>query len=162
MDGDCSHEIKQPFLFGRKAMTNLDSNIKKQRHHFADKGPSSQSYGFSDSHVWMWELDYKESWMLKNWCFWIVLEKTFGLQWDPICPILKVIIPENSLEGLLLNMKPQYFGHLTQRTDSLEKTLILGKTEGSRRREWQRMRLLDDINILSHLFVSDSLKPHGL
>ena len=161
MDGDCSHEIKQPLLFGRKAVTNLDSHIKKQRHHFADKGPSSQSYGFSDSHVWMWELDYKESWVLKNWCFWIVPEKTFGLQRDPICPILKVIIPENSLEGLLLKLKPQYFGHLMQRTDSLEKALILGKTEGSRRREWQRMRWLDDINILSRLFVSDSLKPHG-
>ena len=63
-------------LLGRKAMTNLDS-ILKSRHYFADKGLSSQSYGFSSSHVWMWELDYKESWVLKNWCFWtMVLEKT--------------------------------------------------------------------------------------
>ena len=64
-------------LLGRKAMTNLDSIIKKQRHHFANKDPSSQSYGFPSGHVWTWELNYKESWELKNWCFWIVvLEKT--------------------------------------------------------------------------------------
>ena len=60
-DGDCSHEIKRCLLLGRKAMTNLDSILKKQRRYFADKGPSSQSYGLSSSHVWMWELDYKES-----------------------------------------------------------------------------------------------------
>ena len=77
-DGDCSHEIKRHLLLGRKAMTNLDSILnKQQRHHFANKGLSSQSYGFSSSHVQMWELDYKESWALKNWCFWsVVLEKT--------------------------------------------------------------------------------------
>ena len=75
-DGDCSHKIQRRLLFGRKAMTNLD-NILKNRHYFANKGPSSQSYGFSSSHVWMWALDYKESWVLKKWCFWtVVLEKT--------------------------------------------------------------------------------------
>ena len=61
-DGDCSHEIKRRLLLGRKVMINLDSILKKQRHYFANKGPSSQSYGFSSSHVWMCELDYKESW----------------------------------------------------------------------------------------------------
>ena len=76
-DGDCSHKIKRYLLLGRKAMTNLDSILKKQRHYFANKILSSQSYGFSSSHVWMWELDYKESWAPKNWCFWtVVLEKT--------------------------------------------------------------------------------------
>ena len=86
VDGDCSHEIKTGLLLERKAITNLDSVLKgrhqprqyteKQRHYLADKSPSSQSYGFSRSHVWMWELDYKESWVLKNWCFWaVVLEK---------------------------------------------------------------------------------------
>ena len=75
-DGDCSHEIKRHLLLGRKAVTNLDSIFKKQKHYFADKGLSSQSYGFSSSCVWMWELDYKESWVPKNWCFWAV-EKTF-------------------------------------------------------------------------------------
>ena len=67
-DGDCSHEIKRHLLLGRKAMTNLDS-IKKQRHYFANKVLSSQRYGFSSSHVWMWDLDYKEGWVPKNWCF---------------------------------------------------------------------------------------------
>ena len=75
-DGDCSHEIKIHLLLGRKIMTNLDS-IKKQRHYFANKGLCSQSYGFSSGQVWMWELDYKESWATKDWCFWtVVLEKT--------------------------------------------------------------------------------------
>ena len=76
-DGDCSHEIKRCLLLGRKVMTNLDSILKKQRHYFVNKGPSSQSYGFSSSHVWMWELDCEEGGALKNWCFWtVVLEKT--------------------------------------------------------------------------------------
>ena len=75
-DGDHSHEINRHLLPGRKAMTNLDS-ILKSRHYFAHKGPSSQSHGFSSSYVWMWELDYKESWALKKWYFWtVVLEKT--------------------------------------------------------------------------------------
>ena len=77
-DGDCSHEIKRLLLLGGKVMTNLDSILKKQGHYFANKGSSSQGYGFSSGHVWMWELDYKESWELKNWYFWTaVLEKTF-------------------------------------------------------------------------------------
>ena len=76
-DGGCSHEIKRRLRFGRKVMTNLDSLLKRKRHYFANKGPSSQSYGFSSSHTWMRELDYKESWTPKNWCFWtVVLEKT--------------------------------------------------------------------------------------
>ena len=75
-DGNCSHEIKRHLLLGRKSMTNLDS-ILKSRNYFAKRSPSSQSFGFPSSHVWMWELDYKESWALKNWCFWtVVLEKT--------------------------------------------------------------------------------------
>ena len=81
-DGDCSHEIKRRLLFGRKVMTNLDS-ILKSRHYFANKGPSSQGYGFSCGHVWMWELDSEESWVLKNWCFWtVVLEKTLASPLD--------------------------------------------------------------------------------
>ena len=89
-DGDCSHEIKRCLLLGRKAMTNLDSVIKKQRHHFTDKGPSSQSYGFSSGHVWMWELDHEEGWVPKNWCFWtVVLEKTLEspLDYKEIQPV---------------------------------------------------------------------------
>ena len=75
-DGDFSHEIKRRLPLRRKAMTNLDS-ILKSRNYFANKGPYSQSYGFSSGHVWMWGLDFRESWAPKNWCFWIVvLEKT--------------------------------------------------------------------------------------
>ena len=75
-EGDCSHEIKRRLLLGRKAMTNLDS-ILKSRDHFTDKGLCSPSLGFSSSYVWMWELDYKEGWVTKNWCFWtVVLERT--------------------------------------------------------------------------------------
>ena len=76
-DGEYSHEIKRLLLPGRKAMTNLDSALKKQRHHFADKCLHCSGYGFSSSHVWMWELDHNKSWALKNWCLWaVVLEKT--------------------------------------------------------------------------------------
>ena len=75
--GDCSHEIKRCLLLGRKVMTNLDGILKSRDITLQNKGQSSQGYGFSSSHVWMWELDYKESWGLKNWCFWtVVLEKT--------------------------------------------------------------------------------------
>ena len=123
--------------------------IKKQRHYFANKDPSSQGYGFSSSHVWMWELDYKESWAPKNWCFWtVVLEKTLESPLD--CKeikqsILKEISPEYSLEGLMLKLKLQYFGHLMGTTDSLEETMMMGQIEGKRRRGWQRMRWLDGI-----------------
>ena len=82
-DSDSSHEIKRCLLFGRKAMTNLDSILKKQRHEFAHKGLFSQSCGFSSSHIWMWELDHKPGWAPKNWCFWIVvLKKTLDSTLD--------------------------------------------------------------------------------
>jgi len=124
-------------------------HIKKQRHYFANKGLSSQSYGFSSSHVWMWELEYKESWALKNWCFWsVVLEKTLESPLD--CKdiqqsTIKEISPEYSLEGLMFKLKFQYFGHLMWRASSLEKTLMLGKIEDWRKRWWPRMRWLDGI-----------------
>ena len=89
-DGDCSHEIKRHLLLRRKVMTNLDSIIKKQRCYFANKGLSGQGCGFSSSHVWMWELDYKESWAPKNWCFWtVMLEKTLEspLDYKEIQPV---------------------------------------------------------------------------
>ena len=88
-------------------------HIKKKRHYFANKHPSSQNYGFSSSHVWMWELDYKQNWVPKNWCFWtVVLEKTLESPLD--CKenklsILKEISPEYSLEGLMLKLELQYF-----------------------------------------------------
>ena len=89
---DWSHDIKRHLLLGRKVMTNLDS-IFKSRHYFANKCPSSQSYGFSSSHLWMYELDYKESWALKNWCFWsVVLEKTLESPLD--CKEIQPVHPK--------------------------------------------------------------------
>ena len=97
----------------------------------------------------MWELDYKESWVQKNWWFWtVVLEKTHESPLETARrsnqSILKEI-SEYSLEGLMLKLKLQYFGHLIERTDSLERTLMLWKIEDRSRREWRRMRWLDDI-----------------
>ena len=97
----------------------------------------------------MWELDCKESWAMKNWCFWtVVLEKILRVPWTARRSnqsILKEISPEYSLEGLMLKLKLQYFGYLMQRADSLEKTLMLEKNEGRRRRGWQRKTWLDGI-----------------
>ena len=107
-DGDCSHEIKRCLLLVRKAMIGLDS-IFKSRDITFQKGPYGQSCGFSSSHVWMWELDHKESWAPKNWCFWtVVLKKTLESPLDckEIQPsILKEISPGCSLEGLMLKLK---------------------------------------------------------
>ena len=123
-----------PSLVWKKSYDKPKQHIKKQRDHFAHKGLSSQSYGFSSSQVWMWELDYKESWAPKNWCFWtVVLETTLENPLD--CMEIKPVNPKGN----------QYFGHLVWRTDSLENTLILGKIKGRRRRGWQRMRWLDGI-----------------
>ena len=156
-DGDCSHEIKRLLLFGRKALTNLDS-VLKSRHYFANIGPSSQSYGFSSSHVWMWELDCEEGWVwrihaFELWC-WRRLLKVPWIARISNQSILKEISPEYSLEGLMLKLKLQYFGHLMQGTDSLERTLMLGKIEGRRRRGQERMRWSDGITDLMDMSLS--------
>ena len=138
-------------------MTNLDSMLKI-RHYFANKGPSSQSYGFSSCHVWMWEVDHQESWALKNSCFWTVMwRRLLRAPWTARRSnqsILKEISPAYSLEGLMLKLKLQSFGHLIQRTDSLEKTVRLGKIEGGRRRGRQRIRWLDGITNSMDMSVS--------
>ena len=121
--------------------------IKKQRHHFANKGPYGQKYGFSSSRVWMWELNHKEGWASRN-VFQLCWRWLLRVPWTAKrlnLSILQEINPEYSLEGLILKLKVQYFGHLIQRADSLEKTLMLGKIEGGRRRGQQRMRWLDGI-----------------
>ena len=114
-----------------------------------NKGLSSQSYGFSSSHVWMYELDYKESWAQKNWCFepwcWRRLLRVPWTSRRSNQSILKEISSDYSLEGLMLKLKLQYFGHVMWWTDSFEKILMLGKIEGRRRRERQKMRWLDGI-----------------
>ena len=111
-DGDCSCEIKRCLLLGSKVMTNLDS-IFKSRDYFANKGPSNQGYGFSSGHVWMWELDYEESWTLKNWCFWtVVLEKTLESPLD--CKEIQPVHPKGDQSCMF-----------TGRTDVESKTLML-------------------------------------
>ena len=104
----------------------------------------------------MWELDYKESWMPKNWHFWTVV-LDLRVPWTARRTnqsILKEIIPEYSLEGLMLKLKLQYFGQLMGRTDSLEKALMLGMIEGRRRRGWQRMRWLEGITHSMNMSLS--------
>ena len=134
----------------RKVMINLDSVLKSRDITLPIKVHLVKAiFFFSSSHVWIWELDHKQDWALKNWCFWtVVLEKTLEspLDYKEIQPVHpKEISPECSLEGLMLKLKLQYFGHLTQRTDSFQKTLTLGKIEGGRRRGQLRMRWLDGI-----------------
>ena len=130
-------------------MINLDNTLKKQRHYFANKGPSIQSYSFSSSHVWMWELDYKESWAPKNWCFWIVvLEKTLESPLD--CKEIQPVNSKGDQSWIFtgsadVEAETSILWPLMQRTDSFENTLMLGKIGGGRRRGCQRMRLLDGI-----------------
>ena len=132
----------------KKSYDEPRQHIKKQRHHFANKGPCSQSYGFSSSHG-------RERWTIKKakcqrtdafkfWCWRRLLgvpRTARGLNQS----ILKEINSEYSLEGLILKLKLQYFGHLMWRVDSLEKTLMLGKIEDKRRRGQQKLRWLDGI-----------------
>ena len=127
----------------KKSYDQPRQHIKKQRHHFADKGPYSQRYGFSSSYVWMWELDHKELMLLncspgkESWVLWTARESN---QSTP-----KEINPEYAVEGLMLKLKLQYFGYLMWRADSQKKSLMSGKIEGRRRRGHQRMRWLDSI-----------------
>ena len=135
-------------------------HIKKQRHYFANEGPSSQSYGFSSGHVWIWELDCEENWAPKNIYFWtVVLEKTLEspLHWKEIQPVHSkgdqswVFFGRNDAKAESL----VYFGHLMWRVDSLEKTLMLGGIGGRRRRGQQRMRFLDGITDLMDMSLSE-------
>ena len=142
------------FVPWKESYDQLRQHIKKQRHYFANKGPSSQGYGFSSSCIPMWELDYKESWAPNNWCFWtVMLEKTSSARRSNQS-ILKEVSPKYSLEGLMLKLKLQYFGHLTWRVDSLEKSLTLGEIRGRRIRERQRMRWLDGITNSMNMSLS--------
>ena len=133
-------------------------HIKKQRHYFVHKGPSSQGYGFSSSRVWMWEMDYKESWPQKKWCFWtVVLEKT--LESPLYSKEIQPVHPKGNQSWLFIGRadaeaETPHFHHLVWRTDSFEKTLMLGKIEGRKRRERQRMRWLDGITDLMDMSLS--------
>ena len=148
-DGDCSHEIKRHLLLGRKVMTNLDSILKSRDITLSTKFCLVKAMGFP---VVMYGC---ESWIIKKaehrridafelWCW----RRFLRVPWTARMSnqsILKEISPGCSLEGLMLKLKLQYFGHLVQRVDSFEKTLMLGKIESSRRRGQQRMRWLDGI-----------------
>ena len=145
-DGDCSHEIKRCLLLGRKAMANLDSIIKKQRHYFASKVKAMDfpivRYGCESWTGKKAECQRIDAFEL--WCWRRLLRVPCTARRSNQF-ILKEVSPEYSLEELMLKLKLQYFSHLMQRTDSLEKTLMLGKMEGRRRRGRQRMRWLDGI-----------------
>ena len=157
---DCTGEIKRCLLLGRKAMTNLDSILKSRD--ITNKGLSSQSYGFSNSHVWMWELDYKESWVPKNRCFWtVVLQETLESPLDS--KAIQPIHPKGNRSWIFIG-----------KTDGEVETPILwppdvknwliwkdadaGKdwTWEERRRGWQRMRWLGGITDLMAMSLSKS------
>ena len=148
-DGDCSHEIKKCLLLGRKAMTNLDGILKSRDITLPKKVHVFKTMVFPVIMYWC------ESWTIKKaecritdafelWC-WRTLLKISWVSKRSNQPIQKEISPEYSLEGLMLKLKLQFFGHLIRRTDSFEKTLMLGKIEDGRRRGQQRIKLLDGI-----------------
>ena len=148
-DDDCSHEIKRCLLLGRKAMTNLDSILKSRDITLSTKVPLVKALVFPVV------MHGCESWTMKKaehqridafelWCWRRLLRITWTARRSNQS-MLKEISPEYSLEGLMLKLKLQYFGHLMQRVDSLEKTLLLEKIEGRRKRDRQRMRWLDGI-----------------
>jgi len=124
-------------------------HIKKQRHYFADKGPYSQSYGFSNSHVWMWDLDHKKSWVLKNWCFWtVVLEKILESPLD--CKEIKPVNATGNQPWIFIGMtdakaEAPILWPLDVKSRLIDKTLTLGKIKDRRRRGWQRTGWLDGI-----------------
>ena len=151
-DGDCSHETKRQLLLGRKALTNLDSILKSRNITLPIKVPLVKAMAFP---VVMYGCD---SWTIKKaehqrndafelWC-WRRLLRVHWTARRSNQSFLRELSPEYSLEGLMLKLKLQYFVHLMWRTDSLEKTLMLGKIEGRRRRGWQRRRWLDGITNL--------------
>ena len=156
-DGDCSHEIKRHLLLGRTAMTNIDSILKTETilltniHLFKAIVFPVVIYGCASWTVK--KADHRRIDDFELWC----LRRLLRVSWPASRYsqyILKEINPEYSLEGLLRKLKLQYFGHLMWRTDSIEKTLMLGKIEGRRRRKWQRMRWLDGITSLMDMSLS--------
>ena len=151
-DDDCSHEIKRCLLLGRRAMTNLDSILKSRDITLLTKVHLVKAMVFRGVMYGCesWTIKKAEHWRIdafELWCWRRFLKVPWTARRSNQS-ILKEISPEYSLEGLILKLKLQYFGHLMQRTDSLEKTLMLKRIEGSSRRGWQRMRWLDGITNL--------------
>ena len=154
VDTDCSHDTKKCLLFGRKAMTNLGSMLKSR------DITLPTSVHIVKATVFLVVMYRCESWTIKKaecwrsdafkWCWRRLLRVSWTTRRSNQS-ILKDVNPEYSLEGLLLKLKLRYFGHLMQRANSLENTLMLGKIEGKRRREWQRMRWLDSLTNSMHM-----------
>ena len=155
--GDCSHEIKRRLLLGRKAMNNLDSILKSKDITLPTKVCLVKAMVFPVMYgCESWTIKKAECWRIDVFelCCWRRLLRVPSTARRSNQYILKEISPEYSLEGLMLKLKLQYFGHLMRRTDSLEKTLMLGKIEGGRRRGWQRMRWLDGITNSMNMSLS--------
>ena len=159
VDGDCSHEIKRDLLLGRKLMTNLDSILKSRDITLPTKVRLVKAmvfpvvmYGCKS-----WTVKKAEHWRtdaFELWCW----RRLLRVPWSPRRSnqsILKEISPGCSLEGMMLKLELQYFGHLMRRVDSLEKTLMLGGIGGRRRKGWQRMRWLDGITDLMDMSLSE-------
>jgi len=158
-DGDCSHEIKRCFLLGRKAITNLETILKSRDIILLTKVCLIKAmvflvvlYAYESCTIKKaecWRIDAFELW------FWRTLLRVPWTARRSNQSILKEISSEYSLEGRMLKLKLQYFGHLIRTTDSFEKTLMLGKIEGGRRRGWQRMRWLDGITDSMHMSLGE-------
>ena len=142
-------KLTDVFAPWKKSYDQPKQHIKKQTHYLVDKGLSSQSNGFSSSHVWMWKLDYKESWTLTNWCFWtMVLEKTLESPMD--CKEIKLVHPKGNQPWIFIGRadaeaEAPVLWPPDEKNWLTEKILMLGKIEGRRRRGWQRLRWLDGI-----------------
>ena len=157
-EDDCSHEIKRFLLLGRKAMANLDSILISRDITLPTKVHAVKAMVFPVVMYWCesWTIKKAECWRIdafELWC-WRRLLRVPWITRSSNQPILKEINPKYSLEGLMLKLKLQYFGHLMQRTDSIEKTLTLGKIEGGRKRGQQRMRWLDSITNSTDMSLS--------
>ena len=154
-DGDCSHEIKRRLLLGRKVMTNLESILKSRDITLSTKAHPVKAMVFpmvSES----WTIRKAECGNIDAFELWF-WRRFLRVPWTARRSnksILKEINPEYSSEGLMLKLKLQYFGHLMQRTDSLEKIQMLGKIEGKRRKGWQRIRWLDSITDSMNMSLS--------
>ena len=133
------YSIKETLALWKESYNKPGQPMKKQRHHFADKGSYSQRYGFSSSHVQMWELDHKEAWVLKNWCFELWSWRRYSrIPWTASRSnqsIPKEINPEYSLKGMMLKLRLQYFGHLKQKNRLIGKNSDAGKDWGQEEKE---------------------------
>ena len=149
VDSDWIHKIKRCLLLGRKAMTNLDSVLKSRDINLPTKVHIVKAIVFSSSHVWMWELDLKEGWELKNWCLelwcWRRLLRVLWIARRSEQSIWKKINPEYSLEGLMLKLKLQYLPTWCEEPIHSQRPWCWERLKAKKRREWQRMRWLDNI-----------------